>query len=523
MKTKILRILVCICSILLVVMISGSVAEHYTFTASYTTYDTDYEKILGMYLRVINAYGENTGRHDLFNDSIYYSAGSPEDGKKIIINATKRIVGYWLFDINEDGIDELLIGTEGGWLHEVFTIDNSKVRELIKAGAYGTASSVYSCSLLDNGMFFRHAHDGPFDYYELWSMEGTGPVSFVEGYYVDYETGFNETGESGTGAWFRLKKPFRDYRTRSTDRVSRSVGEAWLRQQDNAVWRKKFVPFTILEKYPEDPWNIAMLSVNGSTTSTAKVNIRKEADDNSKLVAAKNVGTYVRVLFKEGNYFKIGFDKKEGYIRQEYLTPLTYRIPQDDIESISKGTAPITKSENDNQSESSDDQAHYPINGMTNTNSVNVREGKDKKSRLVVTIKKKGSSVIVKDESTDDKGIVWYEVEYKNKTGFVMSDFISMEEPAVASSNPNEELYGLVIKKLATRSGPSPRAEDTGTYSLKGQRIRVYSRVYDPIENAWWVKCDVPYHGEIRTLWAWYTRFDSKTLPLDSIPIDENY
>ncbi len=80
-----------------------------------------------------------------------------------------------------------------------------------------------------------------------------------------------------------------------------------------------------------------------------------------------------------------------------------------------------------------------------------------------------------------------------------------------------------VTKKLATRSGPSPRAEDTGTYSVKGKWLRVYSRAYDPIENAWWVKCDVPYHGEIRTLWAWYTRFDSKTLPLESIPIDENY
>ena len=67
------------------------------------------------------------------------------------------------------------------------------------------------------------------------------------------------------------------------------------------------------------------------------------------------------------------------------------------------------------------------------------------------------------------------------------------------------------------------RAEDTGTYSLKGKRIRVYSRAYDPIENAWWVKCDVPYHGEIRILWAWYTRFDSKTLPLESIPIEEGY
>lgn len=519
MRARDIKFIVCVCTILLIMMtIIGSFAEYYTFTVSYTTYDTTYEKILSMYLRVINAYGNNVGRHDLFNDSVFYSAGSPEDGQRTIINATKKAVGYWLYDINEDGIDELFIGTEGGWLHEAFTIEDSKVRELIKAGAYGTASSVYSCAMLDNGLFFRHAHDGPADFYELWSMNGTGPVSFVEGYYVDYEIGANETGDPDAGAWFRLKKPFREYKTRSTDRVDSSIGESWLKRQENAIWRKKFVPFSVLEKYQNDPWNIAVLSVNGSTSSTARVNVRKEANDNSKLVVAKNAGTYVRVLSKEGNYFKIAFGKTEGYIRMEYLTPLTYRIQQDELINPENDTETPSILEHVEQG----DQEGYPLNGKTNCNSVNVREETSKRSRLVVTIMKKGSSVTVKSESTDDDGAIWYEIEYKGKKGFVRNDYIDLEE-SIANSNSDEELYGLVIKKLATRSGPSPRAEDTGTYSLKGQRIRVYSRAYDPIENAWWVKCDVPYHGEIRTLWAWYTRFDSKTLPLESIPIDENY
>ena len=512
MKEKAIKIIVKVCTFFLIIMtVTVSFAEHYTFAVSYTTYDTTYERILSMYLRVINAYGNNVGRHDLFNDSIFYSAGSPEDGQKAIIKSTKNAVGYCLYDINQDGIDELLIGTEGGGLHEVFTIDDSKVRELIKAGAYGTASSVYSCSILDNGMLFRYAHDGPEDFYELWSMEGTDPVSFVEGYYVDYEIGANETGDPNTGAWFRLKKPFREYKTRSTDRVDRSVGELWLKRQENAILRKRIVPFGVLEKYQDDPWNIAMLSVNGSTSSTAKVNVRKEANEKSKLVATKKAGTYVRVLSKEGNYFKIAFEKSEGYIRMEYLTPLTYKIPQDDLFNLEE------------DAETPSAQKGHPIIGKTNCASVNVREEKNKRSRLVVTITKKGSSVTVKSESADIDGIIWYEIEYKGKEGFVRNDYIDLEESSAASNTSNEELYGVVIKKLATRSGPSPRAEDTGTYSLKGQRIRVYSRVYDPIENAWWVKCDVPYHGEIRTLWAWYTRFDSKTLPLDSIPIDEGY
>ena len=502
--------------LVLIFVVSGSTADK--FTVSYTTYDTTYEKILNMYLRVINAYGSNNvGRHDLFNDAIY-GVYDPSDGRKAIINATKKNSGYMLYDLNQDGIDELLIGSNGGYINSIFTMDNGRVRELIRAGGYGTASSNYTCSMLDNGMLFRQAHDGPADFYELWSMNGTGPVSFVEGYCVDYEIGANETGDPNQGAWFRLNKSFREYNTRSTDRVNRSDGEAWLRRQENAVWQKRFVPFNVLEKYPDDPWNLAMLSVNGSTTSTAKVNVRKEANDNSKLVASKDVGTYVRVLSIEGNYFKIAFGKSVGYIKREYLTPLTYKIPLNDNAGLeADGETPAMQEDADQ-----DAQGRYPLNGKTNKNSVNVRKEESKKSKLVVTINKKGSSVMVKGESTDNDGVIWYEIEYKGKEGFVRNDFIDLEEPGTTDSNLNGELYGLVIKKLATRSGPSPRAEDTGTYSLKGQRIRVYSRAYDPIENAWWVKCDVPYHGEIRTLWAWYTRFDSRTLPLESIPIEEN-
>ena len=69
------RFMVLVTILLIVTAISGAFAD--TFTVSYTTYDTTYEKILGMYLEVINAYGpKNTGRHDLFNDSVYYTAAS---------------------------------------------------------------------------------------------------------------------------------------------------------------------------------------------------------------------------------------------------------------------------------------------------------------------------------------------------------------------------------------------------------------------------------------------------------------
>lgn len=85
---------------------------------------------------------------------------------------------------------------------------------------------------------------------------------------------------------------------------------------------------------------------------------------------------------------------------------------------------------------------------------------------------------------------------------------------------PVPELWGLTTHKLSTRSGPSTSYQDMGTYNVQGQWIKVLSRAWDPSAGIWWVKCEIPYHNEIRVLWTGYKRFDSSTLPLESIPVE---
>ena len=88
------------------------------------------------------------------------------------------------------------------------------------------------------------------------------------------------------------------------------------------------------------------------------------------------------------------------------------------------------------------------------------------------------------------------------------------------SHSSGSGLYGLAKQKLATRYGPSTKYEDGGTYNVAGQYIRILSRAYDRANGIWWVKCEIPYRNEIRVLWTGYKRFDSSTIPLDSIPIE---
>lgn len=83
------------------------------------------------------------------------------------------------------------------------------------------------------------------------------------------------------------------------------------------------------------------------------------------------------------------------------------------------------------------------------------------------------------------------------------------------------ELFGLAVQKLATRKGPGTQYEEGGTYSVKGQNIKVLARAWDSRNGTWWVKCEIPYKGKIRVLWTGYSRFDAATLPLENIPIED--
>lgn len=147
-----------------------------------------------------------------------------------------------------------------------------------------------------------------------------------------------------------------------------------------------------------------------------------------------------------------------------------------------------------------------------------IRESADKNSPLI-TKAAKGKEMAVIGKVTGADNMEWYKIQMFDGTiGYARNDFFAKTERPVGN---NGAVYGKAIKKLATRSGPSPLYEDTGTYSVKGQYIKILCRQFDAIESAWWVKCEIPYHGEIRTLWAWYTRFDTSTLPLEMIPIGE--
>lgn len=93
---------------------------------------------------------------------------------------------------------------------------------------------------------------------------------------------------------------------------------------------------------------------------------------------------------------------------------------------------------------------------------------------------------------------------------------VQMLGSSVAQQAAPRYVYGLAIKKLATRKGPGTQYDGGGTYSVKGQQIKLLARAWDG--SIWWIKCEIPYHGEIRVLWTGYQRFDHDSFNLEDLP-----
>lgn len=307
------KILILLIAFVLVLSFAFSaVADN--FDVCDTTYDMTYEDILDMYLRVFNTNGSD-GYHDLYNGAVYeYVPEMPTDQAYAEL---KKAIGYCIYDLNNDGIDELILAGDSVNVFEVFTMDNSKVRELIRAGIR------YNCALMTNGRFYRFNNSGAsLNSSTVWKMSGTDPVQYVEGYHEDDEYGAYY-GSDGLYhiheyQWFRMTDPD-DWSSSDETLVTIDEYLDWLKAQDEQLLQLSFVPLATREK-GVDSENKGVISVKGRTNGREKVNIRAGASKKTKLVKEVYTGTYVNILGEEGDFYHISFSDKEGYVHKDFLT-----------------------------------------------------------------------------------------------------------------------------------------------------------------------------------------------------------
>ncbi len=325
----ILYVLVCLLILMAAALATGENYKSYNPYVPYAElYDISYDEIIEIYLAEFEAHrkDEHPKDHDLYNDNIDWEYSAYFEGQKNRLNKTydyiKNHIGYAITDINEDGINELVICAENAYIYEVYTMENGKVRDLIRAGARNR------CHLLKDKTLFRHSSSGAdyFGYY-AFRMDGTNPLIFIKGYHFNGDMAERNVYNI-RDCWFKADSDKGLYDVTTDMHVSSDEVDRWIEECEANYADIRFIPFAAYEQGVKGE-AIGVLSYKGEITDNQKINIRKKPAKDGRLVTTKRVGTYVSVLAQSGDYFQIVFGKTKGYVHKDYITLLT--VSEDEI------------------------------------------------------------------------------------------------------------------------------------------------------------------------------------------------
>lgn len=130
----------------------------------------------------------------------------------------------------------------------------------------------------------------------------------------------------------------------------------------------------------------------------------------------------------------------------------------------------------------------------------------------------------------DDDGTLWFQVYYGSSYGYMSSRYTSLfysgstsapYNPSYHYNNYSASRYAtLKESKLASRSGPSTKYYETGSFLKQGSQVELFSRVYDKVNEIWWVQAEVQTsRGAMRVYtgsWRFYS-FDLYSLYEESL------
>ncbi len=173
----------------------------------------------------------------------------------------------------------------------------------------------------------------------------------------------------------------------------------------------------------------AAISYPFFTVTTDSVRMRRSASANATVLENLPSGTQIEVLGKTGSFYKVSYNNRTGYVRQEYIST-------DASVMITPTPAPV------------ETVNAYPYDTVTG-DSVNLRESKSVRSALLRQMPK-GAAVTVHSVSGS-----WAEVEYRGVKGYAKSEYIILKKVVkvrvtptptpVPTLSPEESAGGYII------------------------------------------------------------------------------
>ena len=152
------------------------------------------------------------------------------------------------------------------------------------------------------------------------------------------------------------------------------------------------------------------LSYPFTTVTTDNVNMRRSASSSSVVLERIDKGDSITVLGTSGNYYKVSYNDRTGYVLKQYVDVSAATTPLPTVAVVETATG-------------------YPYE-TTTKDSVNLREKKSTSSGLIRQIPQ-GATITILAVSGD-----YAQVEYKGDTGYCVKDYINIKEIVKATNTP---------------------------------------------------------------------------------------
>ena len=212
--------------------------------------------------------------------------------------------------------------------------------------------------------------------------------------------------------------------------------------------------------------------------NASSVNVRSGAGTNNGVVATLALNTSLTVVGeeKDGNgttWYKVKYDGGEGYMHSDYVT---------------------ISDDNNNNNNNNGGTTTEPRTGTVNGDYVNVRTGAGTDNSRVTSLSN-GTAVTIVGEEKDGSGATWYKINYAGGSGYMHSDYITVNGGNSNNNNNNNNNSGYEKKSgtvnassVNVRSGAGTGNSIVGNLS-SGTAITIVGEEKD-CSGATWYKIE---------------------------------
>ena len=209
--------------------------------------------------------------------------------------------------------------------------------------------------------------------------------------------------------------------------------------------------------------------------NASSVNVRSGAGTNNGVVATLALNTSLTVVGeeKDGNgttWYKVKYDGGEGYMHSDYVT---------------------ISDDNNNNNNNNGGTTTEPRTGTVNGDYVNVRTGAGTDNSRVTSLSN-GTAVTIVGVEKDGSGATWYKINYAGGSGYMHSDYITVNGGNSNNNNNNNNNSGYEKKSgtvnassVNVRSGAGTGNSIVGNLS-SGTAITIVGEEKDGSGATWY-------------------------------------